>query len=210
MSLSMHLRAPFSTLFTAVLVAACGGGDKAAREAAAAAQEAEESEATPAADAAQPPAAPAVSSTSRPVETADIDRWQKGLTGELEAVRAAAEKLRSAKSGGDTLSAMMSVQESATQEAGARAADVELERYKFIRSNLSAAASYLTPHLGGIDTTMLSQAQRDELRQMNQTQLQQLEKDVPREVIDALRPRADALRKQELELVGARLKGAGM
>jgi hypothetical protein len=33
---------------------------------------------------------------------------------------------------------------------------------------------------------------------------------VPSEVIEALKPRAAELRKQDLELVGARLKGAGL
>jgi hypothetical protein len=37
-----------------------------------------------------------------------------------------------------------------------------------------------------------------------------MEKDVPAEVVEALRPRAAELRKQSLELVGARLKAAGM
>ncbi|MBA3317790.1 MAG: hypothetical protein H0T50_06815 [Gemmatimonadales bacterium] len=45
---------------------------------------------------------------------------------------------------------------------------------------------------------------------MNEAQLKQLEGMVPAEVVAALRPRAEALRKQDLELVGARLKGAGM
>jgi hypothetical protein len=40
------------------------------------------------------------------------------------------------------------------------------ERYKVVRSDLSAAITYLPPHLGGIDTTtILSPAQREERRQ---------------------------------------------
>lgn len=68
----------------------------------------------------------------------------------------------------------------------------------------------MTPHLGGIDTTMLSQAQRDELRQSNEAQLKQMEDRVPADVVQALRPRAAELRKQNLELVAERLKSAGM
>lgn len=145
-----------------------------------------------------------------PITTADIERWDKGMAGELKAVQEAAAKMKSAKSGEDTLSAMMGVQETATMGAGATAAGLDLERYKFVRSNLSAAVSYLTPSQGGIDTTLLSQAQRDELRQMNESQLQQMQKDVPAEVVEALKPRAVELRKKDLELTGARLKGAGM
>jgi hypothetical protein len=33
---------------------------------------------------------------------------------------------------------------------------------------------------------------------------------LPAEVIEALKPKADALRKKEIELAGARLKGMGM
>ena len=96
-----------------------------------------------------------------------------------------------------------------TSEAGAKAAGLGPEHYKFVRSNLSAVVGYLTPALDGIDTTILSQAQRDELRRGNEAQLQRMQQDVPAEVLDAVRPRAADLRKQDLELVGARLKGAG-
>ena len=132
------------------------------------------------------------------------------MAAELAAVQEAGAKLESAKTGEDTLSALMGVQEMTTTPAGARAAGVDGERYKAVRSDLSAATSYLTPHLGGIDTTMLSPAQRDEMRQMNAAQLKQLEGRVPAEVVEALKPRAEALRKKDLELAGARLKSAGM
>jgi hypothetical protein len=79
-----------------------------------------------------------------------------------------------------------------------------------MRSDLSAAVGYLAPHIGGIDTTLLSAAQREEMRQMNTAQLKQLEGTVPAEVVEALKPKAEALRKKQIELAGARLKGAGM
>ena len=119
-----------------------------------------------------------------PLTPADIDRWERGIAGELEAVRAASAKLKTAKTGEDTLSAMMGVQEMNTVAAGAQAAGVDQERYKVIRSNLSAAAGYLTPELGGIDTTMLSPAQRTELKQGNEAQLKQMEGVVPAEVVE--------------------------
>ncbi len=105
---------------------------------------------------------------------------------------------------------MMGVQEMATIEAGARAAGVEEERYKLIRSNLSAAASYLAPTIGGVDTTMLSADQRAEMKRTNQAQLDQMKGLVPADVVAALTPRAAELRTKDLELVAARLKGAGM
>jgi hypothetical protein len=148
--------------------------------------------------------------TMTPVTVADIDSWKKGMAAELEAVRAAGTKLKEARTGDDTLAAMMGVQEMATWETGAKAAGLDVERYKFISSELSAAASYLTPDLGGIDTTMLSPAQRDELRAGNAAQLKQMEERVPPDVVEALKPRAAELRKQSLELAGERLKAAGV
>jgi hypothetical protein len=130
------------------------------------------------------------------------------MTAELEAVHQAAAKLKSAKTGEDTLSSMMAMNDMSTSAAGAKAAGVDEERYKLIRSDLSAAASYLAPQVGGVDTTMLSAAQRDEMRQGNETQLKQMEDRVPPAVIEALRPRAADLRKQDLQLTVERLKGA--
>jgi hypothetical protein len=132
------------------------------------------------------------------------------MTAEVELVRAAGTKLKEAKTADDTLSAMMGLQEMATWEPGAKAAGLDVERYKFVCSELSAAVSYLTPQLGGIDTTMLSPAQRQELRESNAAQLKQMEERVPAEVVEALRPRAVDLRKQNLELVAERLKSAGV
>jgi len=57
---------------------------------------------------------------------------------------------------------------------------------------------------------MLSAAQREEMRQGNDAQLKAMEDRVPSPVVEALRPRAAELRKQDLELVAARLKGSGM
>ena len=145
-----------------------------------------------------------------PLTTGDIERWDKGMAGELKAIQEAGEKIKNARSGEDTLSAMMGVQETATISAGAQAAGLDQERYKFVRSNLSAVVQYLTPSQGGIDTTLLSQAQRDEMRQMNEAQIQRMQAEVPADVVEALKPRAVELRKKDMELVGARLKGAGM
>lgn len=170
--------------------------------------------------AAEPAASPPVSTSdaqaaagnpiAAPLTTDDIGRWEKGMAGELKAVQDAGGKLKTARTQEDTLSVVMGVQEMATVSAGAQAAGLEEERYKFVRSNLSAVTNYLTPAQGGIDTTALSQAQRDELRQMNEARIQQMQQDVPGEVVEALRPRAVELRKKQWELIGARLKGAGM
>ena len=170
----------------------------------------EESAAQDTSSSAAPAAQPTGNPTSAPLTPADIERWTKGIDGELQAVREAGAKLKSARTSDDTLNAMMGVQEMATVDAGAKAAGVDPERYKFIRSNLSAVVGYLTPSLGGIDTTSLPQAQRDELRKGNEAQIQRMQQEVPADVVAAIKPRAAELRKKDMELVGARLKGAGM
>jgi hypothetical protein len=194
----------------AITLSACGGDDSDTDDAPPEDAGAEAEAGDQAAPSAGAPAVAAAAGTTAPVTVADIESWEKGMAGELAAVRAAGARMKEAKTNEDTLSAMMAVQEMATQEAGAKAAGMDLERYKFIRSELSAAVSYLTPHLGGIDTTMLSPAQRDELRQSNEAQLKQMAERVPADVVEALRPRAAELRKQNLTLVGERLKSAGM
>lgn len=169
-------------------------------------------DASPSAEEAHPQAAaePAGNPVTAPLTTDDVARWEKGIDGEMQAVKEAGAKLKSARSSEDTLNAMMGVQEMATTEAGARASGLDQERYKFVRSNLSAVVAYLTPSLGGIDTTALSADQREELRQSNEAQIQRMRQEVPAEVVEAVKPRAVELRKKDLELVGARLKGAGM
>jgi len=202
----MLCASPFRTplcLLTVLLLAGCGGGtgkDEAHDEAVADA----------AGDASAPAAGQPGTPSSAPLTVEDIERWEKGMAAELAAVQEAGAKLESAKTGEDTLSALMGVQEMTTTPAGARAAGVDEDRYGVVRSDLSAAAAYLTPHLGGIDTTMLSPAQREEMRQMGAAQLKQLEGRVPAEVVEALKPKAEALRMKVIELTAARLKGTGM
>jgi len=200
------LRMPIR-LLTGLLLAACGG-DESGRDA----PEADRRAGSDTHAAARAPAAPGRPGdpVSAPLAVADIERWEKGMAAELSAVQAAGAKLGTARSGEDTLSALMGVQEMTTTPVGARAAGLDLDRYKAVRSNLAAAVSYLTPHLGGIDTTMLSPAQREEMRRMNAAQLEGLKDVVPADVIEALKPSAEALRKKEMELAGARMKGAGI
>ena len=52
--------------------------------------------------------------------------------------------------------------------------------------------------------------QRDELRKGNEAQIQRMQREVPAEVVEAIKPRAVELRKKDMALVAARLKGAGM
>jgi hypothetical protein len=175
-------------------------------------QVAEAEDAAPAEDAsadAGPAAAPA-DGGQKPLTVPDIDRWDKGMAAELEAVHAAATKLKEAKTADDTLTAMTATQDMSTLDAGAQAAGVDRDRYNLIRSTFSSAAGYLAPSVGGLDTTTLSSDQRAEIRRGNAEQLEQLKDVVPPDVVSALTPRAAQLRTKDLELVAARLKAAGM
>ncbi len=197
--------APCAIAMIVSLIAGCGDQkpDPQVDEAASAVEESP----PPATETAQPASGNPITA---PLTTDDIGRWEKGMAGELKAVQEAAAKMKTARTSEDSLNAMMGVQEMNTLAAGAQAAGLEQERYKFVRSNLSSVAGYMTPSLGGIDTTMLSPAQRDQMRQDNEAQLQRMQAEVPMEVIEAMRPRAVELRTKSMELVGARLKGAGM
>src|SRR5687768_12937649 len=96
-----------TALLLLAFAAACGG-DKPAADAAA---EAAEAEAAPSREPATGTSAAPAALSNAPLEVADIDRWEKGMAGELEAVTAAAEKMKVARTGEDSMSAMMAVQE---------------------------------------------------------------------------------------------------
>ena len=184
----------------AITLYACGGG---------------ESKPAPAADAApdvaaEPASQPAADPGQSPLTVADIDRWDQGMAGELEAVHGAIARLKQAKTSEDTVNAMMALQDMATVEAGAKAAGVDQDRYQLIRTNLSSAASYLAPHIGGLDPAKLSAEQRAEMKQSNAAQLEQMKDVVPPDVVAALTPRAAELRTKDVELTMARVKGSGM
>ena len=210
MSKAPALRAMTAALLGSLLFTGCGKKDAQPDTSAEAGSSSEDSAAQPQTSSSAQPAEPASNPSVAPLTRDDISRWEKGLDGEMQAVKEAGAKLKTARNSEDTLNAMMGVQEMATIDAGAKAAGVDPERYKFIRSNLSAVVGYLTPALGGIDTTMLSVAQRDELRKDNEAQIQRMQQEVPADVVEAIKPRAAELRKKNMELVGARLKGAGM
>lgn len=205
-------------LLPAALVFGCGKKDAdtasadsaaAADSAAMAESEGSDTAATPSAGATQP-AGTAADASSRPLTVEDIDRWQKGMAGEIQAVQETAAKMKTTKTAEDKLTITMEMDEMATAPAGARAAGLDEERYKFVRSKLSDVVKYLTPpELEGMDTTKMPQEQRDQFRTQRDAYLQQTAWAVPPAVVEALKPRALQLRKQDLELVGARLKGAG-
>ena len=186
---------------------ACGNGD--ADDGAAAADSAAQAAA---ADAAVPNASmepqPGTGDAA-PVTVADIEKWQRGMAAELQAVQAAGEKFRASKTGEDSVNNMMASNEMSTLNAGASAAGLNPERYKFVRSTLSQVALGLHPL--ELDSDLSSMPGfADQLKAQGAQNIERMKADAPTEVVEAMRPRARELRKQHTDLVAARLRAAGM
>lgn len=204
-------------LLAPVLAAGCGrkdadtaSADSAAAVDSAAMAEAEGDTATASSPTTTQPAGTPADANSRALTVEDIERWEKGLAGELKAVQEAAAKMKSARTQEDTLNALMAPQESETAAAGAQAAGLDEQRYKLIRSEFSEVLKALAPLEQFSDTTDIPPAQREEFHKAGEDYLKHVESKVPANVVAALKPRAAELRKKDLELVGARLKAAGM
>ncbi|HEX6537300.1 MAG TPA: hypothetical protein VF041_22150 [Gemmatimonadaceae bacterium] len=208
-------RTAATLLCVALFAAGCGGQhDAPATDSTASAEQdttsttdqdtASTAAATPTASTPQPGA-----STSAPITVDDIDRWQLGMAAEMDAVKAAAAKLASAKTGEDTVNAMFDATDMGTREEGAKAAGVDEERYQFIRTTLSSAVSQLTPIEQELNVAQMPKSMVDEMKKNREAAVARMSADIPPDVMAALRPRAVMLRKQDLTLSAARLKEMG-
>jgi hypothetical protein len=200
------MRTPFPLALFAAAAVACSRGDTDANAGDSAAQSD-----TSAATAAAPstPVPSATPSTPASLTADDIDRWQKGMTAELEAVHKASEQLKAAKTGNDTLTAMMGANEMGTRAAGAQAAGVDEERYQLIRSTLSSVVGQMAPLEQEMDVSSLPASAVADLKKSRADGLATATAELSPQLADALKPRAAALRKQDLTLTGERLKAAG-
>jgi hypothetical protein len=145
----MHLHRSVTAALLALaltLPLACGKGDDAEQEAGDSAAE----ESAVAADGAATdsaaagvatPAADAPNPVTAPVTAEDFDRYERGLAAEIAAVRKANENRRAAKSSTDSLTAQFAALESGTQEAGAQAAGVSVDRYRHLNQELGSTIS---------------------------------------------------------------------
>ena len=208
------LRAFSAVLATVCVIAACSGGES-TEETAATADAADAGEGGEGGeDAAEAAAAPATSTAEMTAEAsmtvADIDRWQKGMVAELAAVRDAGKQLKAARTGTDSISAIMAANETSTRGPGARAAGVDENRYGLIASTLSSIVRYMVPVEVEMDVKQMPAEMKTAMNQDREQTFARLSPNFPPAVIDALRPRAADLRKQELALTGERLKAAGM
>jgi hypothetical protein len=189
-------------------LAACGGADR--DEAAADSAVDSAAAATPPADTAPTSLAPSpTESDDAPLAPADVDRWRKGMEAELKAVREAGAKLAAAKSGVDSMTAVGATIESATRDPGAAAAGVSPDRYLKIRSTLSELVGQMVPsemETGG----KMPAAMVEQIKQGREAGLAKQVAELPADLVDAVRPHAEALRRQEMELLAARVQAAGM
>jgi hypothetical protein len=200
----MRLSREWFALVLATVVASCGAGDAGTAEESTAADD-QSAGAEPAPPA---PAVPGESATA-PIKVEDIDRWQRGLAGELEAVQEAGRRFREARTGTDSVNAAAGALDMATVGAGARAAGLSEDRYQFVRSTLSTAVGYLSPIEQEMDVSQMPATMVEEMKKSRETSLAQMSNEVPNEVVEALRPRAAELRKQDLGLTVERLKAIG-
>jgi hypothetical protein len=131
------------------------------------------------------------------------------MEAELKAVREAGAKLAAAKSGVDSMTAVGATIESATRDAGAAAAGVSPDRYLKIRSTLSELVGQMVPsemETGG----KMPAAMVEQIKQGREAGLAKQVAELPADLVDAVRPHAEALRRQEMELLAARVQAAGM
>lgn len=153
---------------------------------------------------------PASGDAPAPLEVADIDRWQRGMQGELEAVRKAGESLRSAKTGTDSANAIFAANEMSTRGAGATAAGVDEERYQRIRTTLSPIVAQMSPLELEMNVAQMPASMVEQMKKGRAEALASAIAELPPALIKALEPRAADLRRQDLALVAERLRAAGM
>ena len=130
------------------------------------------------------------------------------LDAEIAAVDSGAQRLKAARTGADTLTALAALQDTETAQAAATAVGVSVERYRTIAGSLGEAARATLPPESELPPDVLTPQMREEYKKGQEAALARVAPMVPAPVLDALRPRAAELRKKELQLVGSRLKAA--
>jgi len=196
-------------LLSLVAVAACSHSRDTATDSTAGATDSTPPATAPSTRAALTPASSSAASADAPITVADIDAWQKGMAGELKAVQDAGTARQSAKNATDTLNAMFGANEPATRAAGAQAADMSEARYQYVSSKLSSIVGNLSPIEAEMNMKEMPAAVRTQMHQSREQNATQEMTGMAPDVQAALRARAAELRKQSLELAGARLKAAG-
>ena len=155
------------------------------------------------------PAPPATSNpTTAPLSAEDIERWAQGLAAERQAVADAAAQLEAAQDDNAKLEALHATTEQGTLDAGAAAAGLDRNRYRYVRNTLSGAVSQLTPLEEEMDVSSMSADMVKQMEDARAAGLAQLESQLSPDVLEALRARAIELRRLDKTIVGERLKAA--
>ena len=192
-----------------VAVAACGHSRDAATDSTAAATDSTPPATAPSTSAAVTPASSSAASTDAPITVADIDAWQKGMTAELTAVQDAGTARQNAKNATDTLNAMFGANDMSTRAAGAKGAGMSEARYQYVSNKLSSIVGNLSPIEAEMNMKDMPESFRKQMQQSREQSATQEMAGMAPDVQAALRARAADLRKQSLELAGARLRAAG-
>ena len=192
-----------------VAVAACGHSRDAATDSTAAATDSTPPATAPSTSAAVTPASSSAASTDAPITVADIDAWQKGMTAELTAVQDAGTARQNAKNATDTLNAMFGANDMSTRPAGAKGAGMSEARYQYVSNKLSAIVGNLSPIEAEMNMKDMPESFRKQMQESREQSATQEMAGMAPDVQAALRTRAADLRKQSLELAGARLRAAG-
>jgi len=192
-----------------VAVAACGHSRDAATDSTAAATDSTPPATAPSTSAAVTPASSSAASTDAPITVADIDAWQKGMTAELKAVQDAGTARQNAKNATDTLNAMFGANDMSTRPAGAKGAGMSEARYQYVSNKLSSIVGNLSPIEAEMNMKDMPESFRKQMQQSREQSATQEMAGMAPDVQAALRTRAADLRKQSLELAGARLRAAG-
>lgn len=205
----------FVSVLAAALLVGCGTRrpDAAADDTAAAQEDTTAAQADSIAAAPAPQGASAQTAgtaSNAPIALADLERWQRGIAAELQAVQEAGAKLHDAKTAEDSVNAMFAANEMGTRAAGAKAAGVDEERYQFIRTTLSSAVAQMTPLESEMNVKDMPPAMLEEMKKGREAALARMSDEIPADVMDALRQHATELRKRDMDLVAARLKATGV
>lgn len=131
------------------------------------------------------------------------------MDAELKAVQNAASQLKTAKNSTDSLNALFGVNETSTRAAGAQAAGVDEQRYQLISNTLASLAADMSPLEQEMDVTKMPASAIDAMKHAREQALANVSATLPPALVEAMRPRAAALRKQALALAGERVKAAG-
>jgi hypothetical protein len=201
-------------MIVTALAVGCSAKDKDAVVAGDSAGQADSAGADTSASSAASSGAPSTGATdeSAPasITVADIDRWQRGMEAERNAVEEAGKKYKEAKTATDTMNAMFAANETSTRAAGASAAGVSENRYGLIGSTLSDVVSKMSPIENEMDVSKMPASMLTAMKEDRAKSLAQVTATLPPDLVEALRPRAAALRKQVLELTAQRMRAAGL